>query len=106
MARLLKVVAPIMLLIACSHQTSTPPWSESPEFNDCWDIFPPGPAFDRQIAEYMGTTDRNVTVLGCQPLYHLNEAACNRFKKVGAGEWPDEVVVWCEKYFGVTLLKK
>lgn len=105
MARLITVIMAVTLLVACAHQ-AVPPWGESPEFNDCWNIFPPGPDFDKQIEEYMGTTDRNVTVLGCQPLYHLNEAACSRFQKVGAGAWPDDVVAWCEKYFGVVLLTK
>lgn len=78
---------------------------ESPDFNDRWNMLPPGPDFQRKVEEYMGTTDRNVTVLGCLPEYPLNETACKRFKEVGSGEWPDPVTDWCKKHFGVTLEK-
>jgi hypothetical protein len=105
MARLAVVMSVLGVLAACSSQISTPPWDQSPDFNDCWNMFPPGPNFQKQIEEYMGTKDRNVTVLGCVPEYRLNEVTCHSFKKVGPGEWPGPVTDWCEKYFGVTLEK-
>jgi len=103
MARLAAVIGVLVILVACSGQVATPPWDQSPDFNDCWNMFPPGPNFQAQLEEHMGTTDRNMTVLGCVPQYHLDDETCRSFKKVGPGEWPGPVINWCEKYFGVTL---
>lgn len=105
MARISLMLIFFSLLAACASKAPTPSWDQSPDFNDCWSLFPPGPSFQEQIERHMGTTDPNMTELACVPLYHLNEAACRSFKKVGPGDWPDSVVNWCEKYFGI-LLKK
>lgn len=103
MARLTKIIFGLLALTACISQASEPQWDQSPDFNNCWDIVPPGPDFQQRLEEHMGTTDPNVTELGCIPLYHLNEAACYRFKMAGPAEWPRPVFHWCEKYFDVTL---
>jgi hypothetical protein len=106
MARFLPIIIFLSLLAACASKAPAPPWDQSPDFNDCWSLFPPGANFRAQIEKHMGTTDRNMTELACIPTYHLNEAACHSFKEVGPGDWPDSVVNWCEKYFSVTLEKK
>jgi len=105
MARFVTVAALLVVLTACSHKPTAPPWDDSPEFNNCWSLFPPGPAFQKQMEEYAGTNDPNVIVLGCIPQYRLDKEGCQKFKKVGAGDWPRAVVDWCGEYFDVTLRK-
>jgi len=105
MARPSAIKLVVLFLMGCSHHAAMPPRDDSPEFNNCWNMFPPGPDFQRQIEEYMGTNDRNLTVLGCLPLYPLDQKACSDFKSVGVGEWPDDVVDWCRKYFDIELSK-
>jgi len=104
MARFVTVAALIALLTACAHKPSVP-WDNSPEFNNCWSLFPPGPNFQKQMERYAGTNDPNVIELGCIPLYRLDEMACKNFQKVGAGDWPKAVMDWCGEYFDVTLRK-
>jgi len=103
MARLATVTSLLGLMVACSSQVSELPWAQSPDFNDCWNMFPPGPEFQRQLEEHMGTTDRNITVLGCVPEYRLDETTCRRFKEIGPGDWPQPVIEWCGRYFKVKL---
>ena len=75
----------------------------SPNFNNCWQLFPPGPEFQRRLAEYARTDERNVVDLGCVPLYQLNEPTCRKFAEVGPGEWPDDVRNWCREKYGIQL---
>jgi len=103
MARLIALAFLLAISVACSHKPAAPPWDDSPDFNNCWRLFPPGPDFEKQMEEYAGTNDANVIELGCIPLYHLNESACQSFQKVGEGEWPPRVVDWCRRYFNVEL---
>ena len=98
MARFTKIALVAIVVVACQSPAPDPP-----AFNNCWTLFPPGPRFDEQIATYAKTTDPNVVELGCLPTYKLDQEACEKFKQVGPGAWPAEVMSWCESQYGVQL---
>jgi len=97
MARILILILVAAGCLGCAHEQTS-----APEYDLCWTLFPPGPEFDQKIREYSGTSDADAITAGCLPTYRLDAETCARFFAVGAGQWPHNVVQWCQKY-GVQL---
>jgi hypothetical protein len=97
MARILALILATISGLGCASKSTS-----APEFDLCWALFPPGPKFDRQISEYIGTTDAITIAASCLPTFRLDAETCSRFSVAGKGQWPDDIVQWCQQY-GIQL---
>lgn len=101
MARILALI-----LIAGGCFGCVPTSTKAPEFDLCWTLFPPGPEFDQKIREYTGISDADAITASCLPTFRLDAETCLKFSESGEGQWPQDVVQWCQDRFGVQLRSK